>query len=215
MIPGPPRDNWYYDRSIAHGGAMLDCLVYPMSRLISFLGPAKRVTARVNTLIPKRIVGDGKRVDSDVDDNVTLIVEWAGGQQAVVRTLWGTSFVRNDTTLYGRMATLWLGNGQVTIHSPSRPVPGGEPVEWQGFSDCYRVPVSPETPNESIVDHFVECVKTGNQPRCSGHLHLHVHEILFKAYAAAETGRTQELETTFEPWHSLDPAFFDTRSEYI
>lgn len=215
MIPGPPRDNWYYNRAIAHGGAMLDCLVYPMSRLISFLGPARRVTAQANTLIPKRIVGDGNRVESDVDDNVTLIVEWAGGQQAVVRTLWGTSFVRNDTTLYGRKATLWLGNGQVTIHSPGRPVPGGEPVEWQGFSDCYRVPISPETPNESIIDHFVESIKAGTQPRCSGHLQLHVHEILFKAYAAAETGRTQELETTFEPWHSLDPAFFDTRSDYI
>src|SRR5688572_1297187 len=60
LIPGPPRDNWYYDRSVAHGGAMLDCLVYPVSRLISFLGPAKRVTGRVNTLIPHRIVGEGR-----------------------------------------------------------------------------------------------------------------------------------------------------------
>ena len=43
----------------------------------------------VNTLIPKRIVGGGKTVDSDVDDNVTLIVEWETGQQAVVRTQGG------------------------------------------------------------------------------------------------------------------------------
>src|SRR5436309_10389259 len=57
LIGGPPRDNWYYDRSIAHGGAMLDCLVYTMSRLVSLLGPAKRVSALVNTLIPQRIVG--------------------------------------------------------------------------------------------------------------------------------------------------------------
>ncbi len=76
LIPGPPRDNWYYDRSIAHGGAMLDCMVYPVSRLISLLGPARRVTGRVNTLIPHRIVGEGKRINSDVDDNATLLIEW-------------------------------------------------------------------------------------------------------------------------------------------
>jgi len=215
MIPGPPRDNWYYDRSIAHGGAMLDCLVYPMSRLISLLGPATQVSAAVNTLIPKRIVRDGKRVDSDVDDNVTLIVEWATGQQAVVRTLWGTSFTRNDTTIYGRKGTLWLGGGQVILHSPERVVPDGDPITWHGFSDCYRVPIRPDTPNQSILDHFVESIKSGAEPRCSGKLQLHVHEILFKGYLAAETGRTQVLETTFEPWHTVSPEFYDTRSGYI
>jgi predicted dehydrogenase len=215
LIPGPPRDNWYYDRSIAHGGAMLDCLVYPMSRLVSLLGPAKRVSAVVNTLLPKRIVGDGKRVDSDVDDNVTLIVEWATGQQAVVRTLWGTSFTRNDTTIYGRKGTLWLGGGQVVLHSPGQELQDAEPIEWQGFQNCYRVPIHPETPNESIIDHFVASIQAGTEPRCSGRLQLHVHEILFRAYQAAETGQTQTLETTFAPWHTVCSDFYDTRSGYI
>jgi len=215
LIPGPPRDNWYYDRSIAHGGAMLDCLVYPMSRLVSFLGPARRVAAMVNTLLPKRIVGEGKRVDSDVDDNVTLLVEWKDGQQAVVRTLWGTSFSRNDTAIYGRKGTLWLSGGQVVLHSPHAPVEGAEAVEWQGFKDCYRVPVSPGTPNESLIGHFVESIRTGTQPKNNGRLQLHVHEILFRGYEAAATGQTQELETTFEPWHAVDPGFYDTRDGYV
>jgi predicted dehydrogenase len=215
LIPGPPRDNWYYDRAVAHGGAMLDCLVYPMSRLISLLGPARSVTARASTLIPQRIVGGGNRVHSDVDDNVTLIVEWPGDQQAVVRTLWGTSFTRNDTTIYGRRGTLWLAGGQVVLHAPHGAPAGAEPIEWQGFKDCYRLPIPPETPNESIIDHFVESIRAGRQPKCSGRLQLHVHEILFAAYAAAETGQTQELRTVFEPWHTLEPGLFDTRSQFI
>lgn len=215
MIPGPPRDNWYYRREVAHGGAMLDCLVYPLSRLISLLGPARRVTARVNTLIPLRLVAEGRRVDSDVDDNVTLIVEWETGQQAVVRTLWGTSFTRNDTTIYGRRGTLWLGGGQVVLHAPHAAVPDAEPIAWQGFADCYRVPVPPDVPNETHLDHFVTCIRRGEEPKCSGRLQLHVHEILFRAYEAAETGRTQELETIFTPWNRVDPAFYDTRSDYI
>src|SRR5213082_3282687 len=125
-----------------------------MSRLVLLLGPARRVTARVNTLIPKRIVGDGRRVRSTVDDNVTLVVEWENGQQAVVRSLWGTAFSRNDTTIYGRRGTLWLAGGSLVVQSPERPVEGGEPVEWQGFSDCYRVPPAADLPDESIIDHF-------------------------------------------------------------
>jgi predicted dehydrogenase len=97
-LPGPWRDNWYYDKSIAHGGAVLDCLVYPLSRLIGLLGPAVSVMAEVNTLIPNRFVGDGKRVSSDVDDNVTLILQFAGGQHAVIRSLWGMAFKQNNTT---------------------------------------------------------------------------------------------------------------------
>lgn len=217
LIPGPPRDNWYYDRSIAHGGAMLDCEVYPASRLISLLGPAARVTGLVNTLIPQRIVGGGKHVDSDVDDNVTLVVEWPTGQQAVIRTLWGTSFTRNDTAVFGRKGTLWIGGGQVILHQPhgAPAVEGAEPIEWQGFRDCYRMPIRPETPNESLIDHFVQCIRTGAEPRCSGRLQLHVHEILFKGYAAAATGRTQELETTFTPWHELPASFYNTREGYV
>jgi predicted dehydrogenase len=215
LIPGPPRDNWYYQREVAHGGAMLDCLVYSVSRLISLVGPARRVAAQVNTLIPRRIVGEGKHVDSDVDDNVTLLLEWENGQQAVARSLWGTSFTRNDTVVYGRRGTLWLSGGQVVLHSPHAPVAGGEAVEWQGFKDCYRVKPTADTPNESIIDHFVASIQAGTEPKCNGKLQLHVHEILFKGYQAAKTGQTQELETTFTPWHAVDPGFYDTRSNYI
>jgi predicted dehydrogenase len=215
MIPGPPRDNWYYDRSVAHGGAALDCLVYPVSRLISLLGPAKRVAGMVNTLIPHRIVEGGKRVESDVDDNVTLVIEWETGQLAVARTLWGTSFTRHDATVYGRKGTLWLSGGKVVLHSPEGVPEGGEPIDWQRLSDCYRMPVPPGTPDESIIDHFVNSINAGQRPKCDGRLQLHVHEILFKGYEAAATGRAQELETTFDPWHPVDPTFYDTRSDYI
>ena len=57
--------------------------------MIGLLGPAASVMAEVNTLIPNRIVGGGKKVNSDVDDNATLILQFASGQHAVIRSLWG------------------------------------------------------------------------------------------------------------------------------
>jgi len=215
LIPGPPRDNWYYDRSIAHGGAVLDCLVYPVSRLVSMFGPASRVTGMLNTLIPHRIVGEGKRVESDVDDNVALTIEWASGQIAVARTLWGTSFSRNDTVIYGRKGTLWLSGGQVVVHLPGGSIGEGSATEWQGLGGCYRISPPADIPNESILEHFVSSILTATQPRCNGRLQLHVHEILFAGILSGQAGRTIPLETRFEPWHTLPASFRDTKAGFI
>jgi predicted dehydrogenase len=230
LLPGPPRANWFYDRKLAGGGAGLDTLVYPVSRLVSLLGPARRVTGFVNTLIPHRLLGEDEtfgeipprdsthRVESTVDDNVTLLIEWAGGQQAVVRALWATSIVRNDTTIYGRRGTLWLSGEEVIIHSPERAIPEAAPMSWCGYADCYRIPFESAADwprNEGLIEHFVDVIEGKSQPTCSAEQALHVHEILFQGYDAASSGCTQELRTAFTSWHRIDPAFHDTRSRSI
>jgi predicted dehydrogenase len=224
LFPGPGRDNWYYDRKVA-GGAMLDSMVYPVSSLINILGPARRVTAFVNTLIPHRLVSGGtmdvtpphqsaKSVESNVDDNISLVLEWPGGQQAVLRTLWGTSFLNFDTAIYGRQGSVFMGGDGTIVHSPGRAIVDAETLTWRGITDCYRIPAyKPKDPqNEGLIDHFVDCIQGVRQPTSGGQQQLHVHEILFKAYEAARSGVAQELETTFTPWHTIDPSFHDTRS---
>lgn len=216
---GAPWDNWYYQRKMS-GGA-IESLVYPVSRLISLLGPAKRVTGMANTLLPKRIVDGGKTVASDIDDNITLTVEWETGQQATMRTLWATSMWRNDNVIYGRHGTLWFSNGfsteEVVIHSPDRPIPGVAKQTWRGFPDCYSIPFTPlqDVAQEGVIDHFVDCIKGVREPTCGAQQQLHVHEILFKGLDAAHTGQMLNLETTFSPWHHIDPSFYDTRSQPV
>jgi hypothetical protein len=46
-------------------------------------------------------------------------------------------------------------------------------------------------------------------------MQLHTHEILFKGYKAAETGETQELTTTFTPWHEVPESFYRTGDGFI
>ena len=77
---------------------------------------------------------------------------------------WGYSHLlmglsRNDTVVYGRRGTLWLSGSQVVLHSPERPVEGAEPVEWQGFKDCYRVAPRAEIRPESMIEHFATCIR--------------------------------------------------------
>jgi predicted dehydrogenase len=217
-LSGPWRDNWYYDKSIAHGGAVLDCLVYPVSRLVGLLGPAVSVMAEVNTLIPNRIVGDGKKVHSDVDDNVTIIVQFAGGQHAVIRSLWGISYKQNHTIIYGRKGTVALNDSgfPLVVHSPEQALPDAEQVSWRGIENCY-VPYGKiaSYPKEEVIAHFVNCLRSGEQPIQSGKQQLHVHEIMFGAYHSAESGQRYQLTTSFTPWDKLNPDIFDTRSNYI
>lgn len=217
-LPGPWRDNWYYDRSVAHGGAVLDCLVYPLSRLVALLGPAVSVMAEVNTLIPYRIVGDGKKVRSDVDDNVTLIIQFAGGQHAVIRVLWGMAFKQNNTIIYGRKGTIALNDSgfPLIIHSPGHLVQDAERVVWRGLDDCYMPHGKiASVPNEGVISYFAQCLRSGQQPVQSGRQQLHVHEIMFGAYRSAETGTRYKLTSTFTPWEKLKPDILDTRSGYL
>lgn len=232
FMPGGARDlGW--DRA-SGGGAMLSVLVYPVSRLVTLLGPASRVTGFVNTLIPHRLLGEGKtidlqppkrdsarRVESTIDDNVSLLIEWPSGQQAIVRCLWGTSFVRiYDTAIYGRHGTLWINGfmgNEIIIHSPERAVENAAPTTWNGNANCYRIPAKQilDIKDDGLLAHFADCIEGIKAPTCGGPQQLHVHEILFKGFEAARSGRAQNLETTFTHWYEIDPTFHDTRSRFI
>lgn len=228
FIPGVARNDWYYDDKQG-GGAVFNSLVYSVSRLIDLLGPAKMVTGFVNTLIPHRILGEGKVIHQDppprdpqsartveptTDDNVSLLIEWASGQQALVRSMWATSAPFDNVAIYGRRGILWFADSDLVIHSPDRPIADAEPVTWNGLKSCYRISVKiPE--NEGLIEHFADCILGVSAPVCGGQARLHVHEILFKGMEASRSGRTQTLETTFTPWHPINPAFLDTRSDFV
>jgi len=216
-IPGPPRNNWYYDRTIAQGGAVFDCLAYPVSRLLTLLGPAESLVAEMNTLIPHRLLPEEGLVESTVDDNVSVILTFPGGQHALVRTLWGIAFAQNNTIIYGRQGTLGLNDEgyPVVLHSPKAAVAKTNPVVWRGLKDSY-VPEHLETldPNHDILGRFVHAIRTGEPLRQGPDLSLHIIETVCGAIAAAKEGRRYRLTTSFIPTLSVT-ALMDTRSHPI
>ncbi len=213
-IPGPPRSNWYYTKE-AEGGAMLDTAPYALSRIASVMGPAVRVAGFTNTLIPMRLTGDGGRVHSQVDDNVTIILEYAGGQQAVMRTCWAYSYSQNGTVVHGRHGDVFMTEyGQpLVVHTTREPLPGAEPIEYLAIKGCYAPPVPAAT--ETILGHFVHCVRTGERPRCNVWQARHVIEQMMKAYESSRTGQVHNLESTFTPWWSAPEGIFDLKREWL
>lgn len=213
-IPGPPRSNWYYSKE-AEGGAMLDTAPYALSRIACVMGPARRVAAFTNTLIPQRLTGDGGRVHSEVDDNVTILLEYEGGQQAVMRTCWAYSYAQNGTIVHGRHGDVFMNEygRPLVVHTTNGPVAGAEPVEYLALKGCFAPPPPPA--GESIVAHFVHCVRSGERPKCNVWQARHVIEQMMKAYASSRSGRILELETSFTPWWQAPEGIFDLKGGWL
>jgi predicted dehydrogenase len=197
-IPGPPRANWYYGTE-AEGGAMVDTAVYALSDLACMLGPASRVSALVNTLLPNRKTGDGGRVHTEVDDNVSLLLEYATGQHAAVRSCWGPAFNRKATILYGRHGTIFLREGgkRVVVQSLLGQVLGGAPIQFMGLDHCYEFIPRPLEAEELTLGLFVSAIRNGGLAPCNGLQSLHVVEQMIAGYESARSGQAQDLKTTF------------------
>ena len=213
-IPGPPRSNWYYSKE-AGGGAMMDTAPYALSRIACVMGPAVRVAAFTGTLIPRRITGDGGRINSEVDDNVTILLEYAGGQQAVMRTCWAYSYAQNGTVVHGRHGDVFMNEfgRPLVVHTTREPLADAEPVEYLAIKGCYA-PVVPKA-TETILGHFVHCIRSGERPRCNVWQARHVIEQMMKAYESSRTGKILDLETTFTPWWTLPEGIFDLGSDWL
>ncbi|MBU6288002.1 MAG: Gfo/Idh/MocA family protein [Chloroflexota bacterium] len=198
---GPPRSNWYYDAS-AEGGAMLDTMVYPLARVAALMGPAKRLVSRVNRLIPQRLTGDGGRVESQVDDQVSVVLEYESGQQGIVHSIWTRSYMTNGTVLHGRHGAIFLGRyGQpLVVKSDRQAPPDGTPVEYLGIPNCFTVPVPAGEVTGEIVAHFVQAVRGEVALHCGLDVGMHLAEQTMGAYESAKTGEAVELHTTFTPW---------------
>lgn len=214
-FPGPPRSNWYYSRE-AEGGAMLDTMVYPLARIAALMGPAKRVAAFANRLIPHRLTGDGGKVESEVDDNVTILLEYPTGQQAVVRSFWTQSYMQNGTVLHGRHGAIFLNRWgrPLVIKSDLGPVPDAEKVEFLGLDNCYVPAIPAQRVEDDIVGHFVHSIRTGARPHADGSIGLHIAEQQMMAYRASAENRAIELETTFDPWWERPAGIMDLSEGY-
>lgn len=215
-FPGPPRSNWYYSAE-AEGGAMLDTMVYPLARVAALMGPAKRITALVNRLIPQRITGDGGRVHSAVDDNVSILLEYETGQQAQVHSIWARSYMTNGTVLHGRHGAIFLGRygHPLVLKSNLKAPPAGQPIDYLAIDNCYAVPVPPPDVEKEIVAHFVKAVRGEAPLHCGLEIGMHIAQQQMMAYESARSGKSLNLTTTFDVWWPREEGIMELGGEWL
>ncbi len=217
-FPGPPRLNWYYDKKIAGGGAMLDVGCYALSRLISILGPVKKVSAFSNMLIPKRLLPSGKKVKPSVDDNNVLILEFSGGVFATVKACWQHPFLENRTIIYGRHGAVYinfdnLDEYPVIIHTKKK-IPGKK-IKWRNLSDCWFPKLPSFTSENDILGKFITAIRKNKHPVYDAEQSIHIMEVMHKAYVSAKTGKTQRIITPFKIWWNKEKNIQNFKNKYI
>lgn len=215
---GPPRLNWYYDKKTADGGAMLDVGCYALSRLISIMGPVKNVSAFSNTLIPKRLLPDGKKVKPTVDDNDVMILTFEGGVFATVKASWQHPFLENRTIIYGRHGAIYInfdGFDEYPLIVHTKEKIRGKKIKWRNLQDCWAPDLPPFTPEDDIMGKFIYAIRNNKQPVYDAAQSLHIVEVMHKAYLSAKTGRTQKITTPFRMWWDKEKDIQNFKNKYV
>jgi predicted dehydrogenase len=200
----PIDPSWYF--RLPGGGPMYDAAVYALHQLTSVLGPARRVTALSGTVVDRREFL-GSSIDAQADDNTMLLMGYDGGAHAVVHgTVAGMLIEDFGAGVYfgteGEIKGLFL-NGE-PFDFPGREETLGAPTwDWETQMRVLPNVVGPhrEIPESAVFEDIMqvaELVRTGRHTPMTAEHARHVIEIIEGAYAAAETGQTQELRTSFE-----------------
>ena len=194
--------SWYYRKP--GGGPLYDMTVYALHALTGILGPARRVTAMSGVRVPEREFR-GQPVRCDADDNTLMLLDFGDNLFALVYgTAAGRLFEGFSATYFGTRGTI----AGLTLN--------GEPLDYPGRESVAALP--PRFGRNALLPHvvgphreiqeahvfedimqLVDWVREGRPTVATAEHARHVVDIIESAYRSAETGRVQELTTTFDP----------------
>ena len=202
--------SWYYSRS---GGPLRDVTVYVLHSLTGILGPAKRVSAMSGVRTREHRWRD-KVIPVEIDDNTMLMLDFGdatfamlGGHSAATGKLiqWGGMGIYGSRgsvealeiePLSGHPVALAI-NGEADLPELETAGAGVYTLRTRLPHVNERHAAIPEPHVYADIMHCVDCIRTGALPVASGEHAAHVVEIIEKGYLAAETGRAQQLKSTF------------------
>jgi len=180
--------SWYFRRP--GGGPQYDVTVYSLHNLTGILGPARSVTALSGLVLPLREFR-GAEIEADMDDSTLMLLDFGDALFAFVYgTVAGSvsrGFQPNFYGTEGAIVGTCLGDEELKRTDDHQPHVVGD---HQGM---------PESHVFEDLMQLVDCARDGTEPVASPEHARHVIDIIESGYRAAETGRTQELRTTFEP----------------
>jgi predicted dehydrogenase len=194
--------SWYYRKP--GGGPMYDMTVYALHGLTGILGPAKRVTAMSGVRIPMREFR-GQMVHCDADDNTLVLIDFGNNVFAMAYGTPAGAVSEDDSASFfgtkGQIVGLTL-NGAPIDYAGSTIADSHPEGRWSG--NQWILPYVTGTHRDIAEQHvfvdimqLIDCVNGGPPPIASAQHARHVIEIIEAGFAAATTGQTQTLTTTF------------------
>jgi len=192
--------SWYYRKP--GGGPLYDMTVYALHSLTTVLGSARRVTAMSGVRIGEREFR-GRMVPCDADDNTFMLLDFGGSLFAFV---YGAAAGRLTEGFEGSYFGTTGAIVGMNLNGQPFDYPGRELLELDP-NGRPRFPLLPHVvgPHRQIgeahvyedVMQLVDWIREDKPTPVTAEQARHVVEIIECAYRSAETGRAQELTTTF------------------
>ena len=168
-----PREDgeraWLTDPATAGGGFMMDAGIHRLDLFAHLFGAAKDVTAYADTV----------HFDFEVDDSSTVIIRFENGVHATAEFNWNIGSPVDEFEVSGtegRLISRDLGAGELAL------------INSEGAQSFLLPP--PEFTHTNLVEHFVECLRSGTTNDLPGEQGMLASEICLAAYASSEQRKT-------------------------
>jgi predicted dehydrogenase len=189
---------WYWRKP--GGGPMYDMTVYGLHSLTGVLGPARRVTGFSGVAIKERTFR-GETYACDADDNTLLLLDFGNELYAFVHgTFAGMVTHFGNPSYFGEKGSV---EGDMLNGRPIE-YPGREIAEASRIGDAALLPhvKGPHRDMEEAhvfedIMQLVDWVLDGTPSVATAEHARHVVEIIEAGYRSAQTGKVQDLGTTF------------------
>ncbi|HOZ48514.1 MAG TPA: Gfo/Idh/MocA family oxidoreductase [Candidatus Hydrogenedentes bacterium] len=178
--PGWAKSDWFYEPTLASGGALLDMGIHAIDLCLWLMGPAVSVMARCATLVRK----------IPVDDNSVLILEFKNKALGYIEVGWTSKPGFTGIEIYGTKGTLicdyrkglYLCGGKASAGRDSV-------VEWKTLN---RNPTGGGWSLE--IGHWLDILEGKEKLSMTGQSGRDALEVALAAYKSSSTGRAVGLE---------------------
>ena len=166
--------SWRGNRSLSGGVAIIDSGWHPLDLMHWYKGLPKRIHAATGHM--KAAPG----TTYDVDDKAVINLEYTDGAVGSLVVCFVTLPAETRITLHGTKGSIDAQRTTVRYYED-----GELRDEVQGGD---------ADPTTAMVQHFVECVRSGTEPTSGAEESLEVQRMVEAAYASAESGQAVTLD---------------------
>jgi predicted dehydrogenase len=151
---------WLFDPVTAGGGPLYDVGSHRIDLMNFFFGKPQRVTAQLGNGVHKYAV----------EDNATVLIEYAEGVRAIVDVRWNSHVVRDEFRIIGTNGELEL----TPLNDPPLGISPGQPEQWPTHANIHY----------PCVENFVSAVLDGAPLLSSGETALWTDWVTAQAVSA-------------------------------
>lgn len=206
--PGGGPDGWPFDPTWFYqpgGGPLFDMGVYGIQEITTLLGPARRVSAFAGITEPVRTVRGtgpfgGLEVPVTTPDNFLLMLDFGESTFAVVDATFNVLASKAPKVeIFGRCGAMAIYHRdsdplEVFVQDLTPGVDGWLDPGELTQADNVR---EKQLHRAMLMEHLVDCVRSGERPVADAHKARHALEIMTAAIESARCGQVVELSTSF------------------